>query len=85
MRNINASEHWDLGSEYADDRGDLRFGGTQVSAAVVVNDTARYWGDCVTCRGCLQSFYATAGAEIRLREPVEMGGQRGGSGVISDY
>lgn len=86
VRNINTSQHWDLGSEYAFDRGDVRFsGGTQISSGVVMNDTAEYWGDCITVRGCQQTFYATASAKIHLRDAVEMGGKRGGSGVIDIY
>ncbi|MFG1332010.1 hypothetical protein V5F41_12255 [Xanthobacter autotrophicus] len=86
VRNINESEHWDLGSEYVFDRGDTRYaGGTQVSTGVVMNDTAKYWGDCITVRGCQQTFYATSAAEIRLRDPIEIGGVRGGSGLITKY
>lgn len=86
VRNINESEHLDLGSEYGFDRGDVRYaGGTQVSTGVVMNDTAKYWGDCITVRGCQQTFYATSAAEIRLRDPIEIGGVRGGSGLITKY
>ncbi|MFG1302738.1 hypothetical protein V5F34_01170 [Xanthobacter autotrophicus] len=86
VRNINASQHWDLGSIYTSDRGDTRYsGGTQVSSGVVMNDTAKYWGDSITVRGCQQTFYATSLSEIRLRNPVELGGARAGSGLISSY
>lgn len=86
VRNINDSEHLDLGSEYGFDRGDVRYaGGTQVSTGVAVNDNAKYWGDCITIRGCQQTFYATSAAEIRLRDPIEIGGVRGGSGLITKY
>lgn len=79
VRNINSSQHWDLGSSYGYDRGDIRFsGGTQISTGIVMNDTAEYWGDCITVRGCQQSFYATAAAKIHLRDPIEMGGVRAG-------
>lgn len=87
-RNIAFSQEWDLGSIYESDRGDLnRSGGGVVPTGVSIEDNAKYWGDCVTIKGGVQrSFYATANAEIHLRNPIEAAGTvHAGTGLIDTY
>lgn len=83
VRNIDSSEHWDLGSDYGSDRGDRHFGGLVDSCGVQINSTAKYWGDCITTRGVMNSFYKDANATLLVRDPIEMGGRR--VGTIGTY
>jgi hypothetical protein len=84
VRNIDTSQHWDLGSEYGYDRGDTRFsGGAITPTGVKIDNNAKYWGDSITIRGCQYTFQATSSGQILLRDPIEMGGVR--SGTIGAY
>jgi hypothetical protein len=85
VRNIGGSHHWDLGSTYKSDRGDLWLGGVQQSAAVIINDTSEYWGESVTVAGCSTTFLTSSLAKTHLKNCREIGGNRGGVGVIDSY
>jgi hypothetical protein len=83
-----ASHHWDLGSMYAYDRGDLWLGpdGAIPSTGVRLEGDARYWGQDITVGGCAISFHASSkNAQIALRSPTEIGGRRRGPGSIGEY
>ena len=82
------SQHWDLGSMYAYDRGDLWLGpdGAIPSTGVRLEADARYWGQDITVGGCEISFHASSNnAQIALRNPIEIGGRRQGPGTIGEY
>jgi len=82
------SQHWDLGSIYAYDRGDLWLGpdGAIPSTGVRLEGHARYWGQDITVGGCATSFHASSkNARIALRSPIEIGGRRKGPGIIGEY
>ena len=82
------SQHWDLGSIYAYDRGNFWSGpdGTVPPTGVQISDRAKYFGHDITVAGCATSFHAySKSACINLRSPVEIGGRREGPGSIGDY
>ncbi|ABS68885.1 hypothetical protein Xaut_3657 [Xanthobacter versatilis] len=86
VRSIGTSQHWDLGSTYSYDRGDVRYAGGSVnSIGVGMNESTKYWGDSITVQGCMNTFYAESGAQIYLRAPIEIGGVRAGAGLITSY
>jgi hypothetical protein len=88
VRGSGSSQHWDLGSIYAYDRGDEWLGpeGVTPSTAVRIEGSARYWGQEITVGGCAVSFHASSkDAQIGLRSPVDIGGRREGPGIVGDY